>query len=56
MAFCLHVREFGVNEMTFRERLRVVGVALAVSVAFVALSGCQNEVIEVIEVPESSYP
>ena len=56
MAFCLHVREFGVNEMTFRERLRVVGVALAVSIACVALSGCQNQVVEVIEVPESNYP
>jgi hypothetical protein len=56
VAFCLHVREFGVNEMTFRERLRVVGVALAVSIACVALSGCQNQVAEVIEVPESNYP
>tara|TARA_B110000014_G_scaffold175562_1_gene125485 strand:+ start:139 stop:402 length:264 start_codon:yes stop_codon:yes gene_type:complete len=56
VAFCLHVREFGVNEMIFRERLRGVGVGLIVSIAFVALSGCQNQVTEVIEVPESNYP
>ena len=42
--------------MIFRERLRGVGVGLIVSIAFVALSGCQNQVTEVIEVPESNYP
>jgi hypothetical protein len=56
VAFCLHVREFGVNEMNVRERLRVVGVVLAVSITLGTLSGCQNQVIEVIEVPESNYP
>lgn len=56
MAFCLDVREFGVNEMTLRERLRVFGVALAVLSTLGVLSGCQNEVKEVIEVPESNYP
>jgi len=56
VAFCLDVREFGVNEMTLRERLRVFGVALAVLSTLGVLSGCQNEVKEVIEVPESNYP
>ena len=56
MAFCLGVREFGVNEMTLRERLRAFGVGLAVLSTLGALSGCQNQVVEVIEVPESNYP